>query len=100
MSIRFAAPPHAIRNRMDRTSARRRARAAANDNPSDQSGEAALHAALRHFARHGLAAARHARLEAEQARAAGDEQGFAWWLDICRTLDRRMAQDIARQALL
>lgn len=66
-------------------------RQAANDNTLHQIRSAALHAALSHFARHGLAAARIAADLSEAARAAGDADGQAWWLDICRTLDRRMA---------
>jgi len=68
---------------------------AANDNghtndanvPSDQM----LRAALRHFAEHGLGAAREARTQAEQAFFAGDQNAYKWWLGITRTLDRRLA---------
>ncbi|MEM8724527.1 MAG: hypothetical protein AAGE86_03300 [Pseudomonadota bacterium] len=69
--------------------------AAANDNcgartanlPDDQM----LRAALRHFAEHGLGAARAARGRAEAAFFAGDRQSYEWWLGITRTLDRRLA---------
>lgn len=71
-----------------RAMARRRP---ANDNTLHQIRSAVLHAALGHFARHGLAAARIAADLAQAARAAGDMDGHAWWLDICRTLDRRLA---------
>ena len=68
---------------------------AANDNghandanvPTDQM----LRAALRHFAEHGLGAARSARMQAEQAFFAGDQDMYEWWLGITRTLDRRLA---------
>lgn len=53
--------------------------------------------ALRHFARHGLSAAAHARAKAEAARAADDDEGCTWWLSICRQLDRRMADAFARK---
>ncbi len=63
---------------------------AANDNGAGPA-DAMLHAALRHFAEHGLAAAQRARRQAEAAFFAGDRQGYQWWLEVCRTLDRRMA---------
>jgi hypothetical protein len=52
-----------------------------------------LRAALRHFAEHGLGAARAARIQAEQAFFAGDRQSYDWWLGITRTLDRRLAKE-------
>ncbi|MEP6870186.1 MAG: hypothetical protein ABJA20_16925, partial [Novosphingobium sp.] len=48
-----------------------------------------LRAALLHFARHGLAAAEHARNAAEAAFAAGDDEQYRHWLALCRILDRR-----------
>ena len=66
----------------------------ANDNGSDRATDALLHAALRHFAQHGLAAAQRARKQAEAAFFADDRQSYQWWLEICRTLDRRMAAEI------
>jgi hypothetical protein len=73
---------------------------AANDNgdaaqrsvPNDQ----VLRAALRHFAQHGLGAARAAREQAERAISQGDRQAYDWWLGITRTLDRRMADAVSR----
>ena len=53
--------------------------------------------ALRHFARHGLSAAAHARENAEAAKAASDEEACRWWISICRQLDRRMADALARK---
>ena len=52
-----------------------------------------LRAALRHFARHGLGAAREARAHAEKAFFEGDRQSYRWWLEITRTLDRRLARE-------
>ncbi|WP_260927173.1 hypothetical protein [Novosphingobium sp. 9] len=52
--------------------------------------------ALRHFADHGLAAARIARERAEAARRDGDEARSDHWIDICRQLDRRAARGFAR----
>ena len=51
---------------------------------------------LRHFARHGLAAATQARAQAEVADAAGDSTGRDHWIAICRQLDRRMGDACAR----
>ena len=98
MSIRFAAPRHALRARMDDAQARAACQRPANDNGSGHASDTMLTAALRHFSDHGLSAARHARLKAKAARRSGDEQGYRWWLDICRTLDRRMALELDEQA--
>ena len=73
---------------------------AANDNgrykaaqvPNDQM----LQAALRHFAEHGLGAARAARAKAEEAFFAGDRAAYDWWLGITRALDRRLAAQAER----
>lgn len=53
--------------------------------------------ALRHFARHGLSAAAHARANAEAARAAADDEACQWWISICRQLDRRMADALTHR---
>ncbi|KLI63574.1 hypothetical protein AAV99_07360 [Aurantiacibacter marinus] len=65
----------------------------ANDD-GDIVGAEHLSAALRHFAKHGIAAAQNAREQAIAAGRAGDRQTFEWWLEICRALDRRMARGI------
>jgi hypothetical protein len=67
----------------------------ANDNVQGFSDDRMLRAALRHFATHGLGAADAARANAEQAFFAGDRDEYAWWLGICRMLDRRMADAVA-----
>lgn len=67
---------------------------ASNDNGVLETSDGLLHAALRHFAEHGLGAAREARSQAERAFFAGDRQAYDWWLAICRTLDRRIASQI------
>lgn len=95
MTIRFAAPPTSIRPRMSARRIREVCGLPANDNGAPRSSDAMLHAALHHFARHGLAAASLARKQAEQAFFANDRQGYRWWLEICRTLDRRMALELA-----
>ena len=99
MSIRLAAskPLRPLAN--DRARLRRMRLDCANDNgvssakqnrPSDRGN--ILHAALRHFAAHGLAAAQNAANEASAARARGDQAGYDWWFDICHALDRGIAR--------
>ena len=95
MTIRFAAPPSAIAPRMSARRIRETCGLPANDNGGSKPTDAMLHAALRHFAEHGMAAAQHARKQAETAFFAGDRQAYQWWLQICRTLDRRMASELA-----
>ena len=94
MTIRFAAPPSASSPRMSSRLVRQACGLPANDNGSDRATDALLHAALRHFAQHGLAAAQRARKQAEAAFFADDRQSYQWWLEICRTLDRRMAAEV------
>ena len=69
--------------------------AAAND-ALGAANDQMLRAALRHFAKHGLGAAREARSQAEKAFFEGDRQAYDWWLGITRTLDRRLAAEAAR----
>lgn len=82
---------------------------AANDNAANDTAVDAAHAraeesavlaaALRLFAAHGLSAARQAEHLAEAAARTGDQAATAWWLAVCRMLDRRLARDLtARQA--
>ncbi|MXO59251.1 hypothetical protein GRI89_06825 [Altererythrobacter salegens] len=97
MSIRFAAPPQAMSVRLRGARARAAIARPGNDNGIGESTEAMLRASLRHFAEHGLAAAAHARAKAEAAWFNGDKEGYRWWLGICRTLDRRMARELAAQ---
>ncbi|WP_346032231.1 hypothetical protein [Erythrobacter westpacificensis] len=94
MPIRFAASLHRTSCRMPRQKARAMHFRPANDNRGKQVSSPHLHAALRHFAEHGLAAADHARQQALAAADAGDRETFEWWLEICRALDRRMASRI------
>ncbi|WP_337660973.1 hypothetical protein [Erythrobacter sp. Alg231-14] len=69
----------------------------ANDNSDVAIGDSAddrvLRAALRHFAQHGLGAAREARNQAERAFFNDDRAAYDWWLGITRALDRRLAQE-------
>lgn len=100
MTVHFAAARSVTRSPLARAFARRAIARAANDNGDsaiDAKNDQVLHAALRHFAEHGLAAATEARKQAEAAFFAGDRTGYDWWLAICKTLDRRMAEEFARQ---
>jgi hypothetical protein len=95
MSIRFAAPPQARSIRLSGARARAAIARPSNDNSATHSDDALLNAALRHFAEHGMAAASHARRRAEAAFFAGDRDAYRWWLGVCRTLDRRLARELA-----
>lgn len=95
MTIRFAAPPQAIAPRLTAREIGTACTLPANDNGAERPSDAMLHAALRHFAEHGLAAAHLARKQAEAAFFAGDRQSYRWWLEVCRALDRRMATELS-----
>lgn len=100
MPIRFAAAVDGQAPRLTRAAARAALRRPANDNGQAMPSDERLHAALRHFGRHGMAAVQTARLHAEVAFFAGDQDGYAHWLDICRALDRRVAGDLERRRVL
>jgi hypothetical protein len=70
----------------------------ANDNADSAGDDRMLWEALRHFAEHGLHAAQEAAEAARVALEAGDEDGFEWWLSVCRMLDRPLSERLARQA--
>ena len=72
---------------------------AANDNTAGNQPQEddLLHLALRHFAEHGLSAARVAADNARMAASRGEEAKGRHWLAICRTLDRRRAYATARR---
>lgn len=95
MPFRFTAARTPAHSPLARVLTRRVAARAANDNCT-AGDDRLLHAALRHFAEHGLRAAHEARKQAERAFFAGDRPAYDWWLDICRTLDRRMAAGLER----
>lgn len=100
MTVHFAAARTPSRSPLARALVRRPLTAPANDN-RDAAVQAAedklIHAALRHFATHGLGAAAEARRQAEAAFFAGDRTCYDHWLGICRTLDRRMAEELVRR---
>jgi len=98
MTIHFAAARTPTHSPIARALARRAIGRVANDNGPEQEGkQRILHAALRHFAEHGLGAARAARAKAEDAFFAGDRQAYDWWLEITRTLDRRLAAQLEQR---
>ncbi|MDP3674743.1 MAG: hypothetical protein Q8R44_06575 [Novosphingobium sp.] len=68
---------------------------AANDNGVDPQGDALLRAALRMFAEYGLGAGHRAQGEAEAAFFAGERERYRWWLAVTRTLDRKLAVELA-----
>lgn len=97
MAINFAAARTAARSPVAQVLAFRRCGPAANDNCELASAEV-LRAALYHFAKHGLGAAREARARAETAFFAGNRGEYTQWLEICRQLDRRMATHFEQAA--
>ena len=67
---------------------------AANDNYNGISSDKLMRATLRHFARHGISAAKRAKENAENAWLMEDFEGYTFWLEVCRALDRRMANGL------
>lgn len=75
---------------------------AVNDNTDDWSGpwlqeSETLDTALRMFSAHGFSAASRACDAAAIANKSGDDERSQFWLEVCRTLDRRLANDFARR---
>lgn len=98
MTIRFAAAKPVYNPVIARIMGGSPYARAANDNIIGICNDRLLRAALRHFADHGLGAAENARALAEQAFFAGNDEDYRWWLSICRTLDRRMADAVAARS--
>ena len=99
MPLHFALAEGRLRPRLSRAGARAAVVWPANDNGAEEVADReVLHAALKQFAQHGIGAAAHARSQAEQAFFAGERETYRWWLGVCRTLDRRMAANLARKA--
>lgn len=97
MTMRFAAARSSTTSPLARAFTLRVPGRAANDNGADAD-DHLLHAALRHFAEHGLGAARDAHRRAEDAFFAGDRESYRWWLGVCRTLDQRLAKRLEHKA--
>ena len=96
MTIHFAAARKGASSPLVRALTRLPIGPAANDNNSESGNEVLLEAALRHFSIHGLGAAREARRQAQAAFFAGKREAYDRWLQLCRILDRRMADQLAR----
>lgn len=96
MTIHFAAARKGASSPLVRALARRAIGPAANDNNLEAGNEVLLQAALRHFSIHGMSAAWEARREAQAAFFAGNREAYDRWLQLCRILDRRMADQLAR----
>jgi hypothetical protein len=95
MTIRFSAALRATHALVGRTMGPRFPVRPANDNGRAEHDERLISATLRHFAGHGLSAARRACENAEAALRAGREEECRYWLSICRLLDRRMADSLS-----
>ncbi|MET1754927.1 hypothetical protein ABVV53_05550 [Novosphingobium sp. RD2P27] len=95
MTIRFAAANAGTNPAVRAWRCRSVELCAANDNAQERLDQSLLAAALRHFARHGLAAAENAGARAAWARREGDDNSYVHWLALCRQLDRRMADALA-----
>ncbi|MBX7482702.1 hypothetical protein [Qipengyuania qiaonensis] len=107
MPVHFAAARSTAHSPIARALAKKALARAANDNGDSaqvraEAGNAdrTMHAALKHFAEHGLGAAKVAWRQAEQAHSTGDIQTYEWWFGICRTLDRRLAKRCAEEIAL
>lgn len=95
MTIRFAGAHPEAASAISQWRCRSVALCAANDNARETLDQGILGAALRHFARHGLAAAEQAAAQASTALQTGDRDGGLTWLAVCRQFDRRMADSMA-----
>ncbi len=106
MPVHFAAARSTAHSPIARALAKKALTRAANDNgplggplgsSSASSFDTMMRDALRHFAEHGMGAAEEARRQAEQAHFTGDEQGYRYWLGLCRALDSRLAAKVERK---
>jgi len=68
----------------------------ANDNGPEPANDVRWQEALRHFAKHGLGAPALAAEWAREAFSSGDVATAHRWLEVCRTLDRRLAERTAK----
>lgn len=95
MTIRFAGAKGAGKSPLAAWRCRSVTLCPANDNARADRDHAALAAALRHFAEHGLSAAEKAGSRALLAHEAGDAAQCRQWLSLCRQFDPRLAQRLA-----
>lgn len=93
MSIQFAAARRAALSPVAHVLTRGTAGVAANDNGAFKLVvlSPATQAALKHFSEHGLAAAQIAYTRARIAQARRNRADFAHWRELCRILDRKLA---------
>ena len=93
MTVHFAAARSRASSPLARIMGNARRGLPANDEPAAQTAiiDGLTEATLRHFAEHGLGAARAALDFAEQAREAGDIAESEYWVDMCRRLDTQAA---------
>lgn len=96
MTIRFAAAQRGDSRSVARVLCASVPLESVNDNGWTLGGDGVAQASLRHFARHGLGAARAAHDAAAAALEAGNDDDFHLWLEICRTFDRRLAEGLKR----
>lgn len=99
--VRFAPRYGIVSTCLSRTILGRHVRAA-NDNSEEWSSSwpqesAALDTALRLFAAHGFSAASRACDAAVIAQTSGDDDRAQFWVEVCRTLDRRTASAFAQK---
>ncbi len=94
MTIRFAAAQRGESRSVARVLCASVPLKSVNDNGWTLAGDGVAQASLRHFARHGLGAARAAHEAAAAALEAGNDDDFQLWLAICRTFDRRLAEGL------
>ncbi len=92
MTLHQAAARNSANSPIARVLARPAYGRSANDNGANApASQLVFEEALRHFAKHGLGAAKDACDKAETAFHGGDSYTYNYWLAICRTLDRRLA---------
>ncbi len=99
MTIHFAAARDAAKSPVARALQRPEICHAQNDNGPAGDHDLMVYAALRHFSEFGLGAPHQARENAKAAFFAGDRKSYDWWREICRLLDKRLAQGLDAEAL-
>ena len=97
MTIRFASAHNSASSPIVRVLTSCTLQQPANDNCDAHGNDILVYQALRHFSAHGLGAAREAHRQAEIAFFEGDRESYNWWLEICRTLDKRTARELANK---
>ncbi len=100
MSVRIAVGSHQECAVVTRALTMPQIRVPANDQDDCRTRELPLREALLHFAAHGLSAAERAREKAERCFFAGNRRDYLHWMEICRVLDRRMADFASRSSIL